>query len=255
MRYVNMLFIILMMSFKLSAQTVVNAEKLEGYIRDGYYAGGEADIGIERGNSDVTEFEAMTITGYKSQKHWIKFLSGFKFLSEEKTSLIRRYFGQLRYNFILSDAYRTFVFYQLQHNRSLLLKNRQLIGVGFRGSFAISDLTQFDLGTGLMVERESLDSEKITPDDDPISKDFRLANLFLLRHTFNQLFSIMNVAYFQPRVTDFKDFRLFDELSLIINIRTNFKLDVSLVWLYDSRPPMTVKRYDFSMKNGVIFHF
>lgn len=48
------------------------------------------------------------------------------------------------------------------------------------------------------------------------------------------------------------DFRFFDEISLVLELNKNLGIYFSFVYRYDNRPPSSLKRYDISLKNGVI---
>ena len=255
MKTVTFVFLLILFCRCAWAQTIINVEKLQAYTKEGFYFGCMASLELEKGNSDVLEIEEVSVIGYHSKKHWIKLFTGMEFLSGGDDDLIKRIAGQLRYNYLFSPICRLFLFYQLQHNQLVLLERRQLIGSGIRKTFKLSNSTSLDVGSGIMYEKERLDVKKIAVHDDPTSECFRLTNLIFIKGVLSPSLSLINVSYFQPRVNRLVDFRFFDEISLVLKVSQGLSINCSIVYRYDNRPPSSVKRYDVSLKNGLILKF
>ena len=149
----NLLFLIIN---SVHSQTIVNTEKLATLSQRGFTTGFEFNFDFEEGNSDIIELNGKSIIGYENEIHSLKLLAGLKYLSKNNKKLIHRNFIHLRYNYFLTSTIRSFSFYQLQRNNSLLLKRRQLFGSGMRKVFNLADSLKIDVGSGLMYEMETL---------------------------------------------------------------------------------------------------
>lgn len=255
MKIMTCIFFITLICQNAWTQTIINVEKIKRYTKEGFYFGCEAGIELESGNSNVLEVEEVSVIGYQTKKHWIRLFTGMEFLKGEDDDLIQRMAGQLRYNYIISSSWRLFLFYQHQHNQLVLLKRRRLIGVGIRKSFRITDAVSFDLGSGIMYETEHLDDQGLTLYEDAVSNCLRLSNLIVLTAALSPAVNMVNVSYFQPRISHLPDFRFFDEISLLFMINKKLGATLSLVYRYDNRPPSSVKCSDLSFKNGMILRF
>jgi len=236
------------------AQTIINTEKLQSYAKPGWFAGLQSDVNLERGNSEVFEIAGQSIIGYQQTHHAIKLLSGLKYLTEDQNSITSRNFLQVRYNYILNPTYRTFSFYQYQHNKSLILKSRQIVGAGLRRKFGSKDLPTFHLGMGLMYENEMLNKSKLLPGESSSLNRLRVDAIGFFNYSITSNTTLTNSTYYQPAVSDFGDFRLFDEMSLNVAINKYAELNLSFLWRYDHQPPGTLKKYDINITSGIGIH-
>lgn len=236
------------------SQTIINTEKLQSYAKPGWFAGLQSDINLERGNSEVFEISGQSIIGYQQTHHAVKLLSGFKYLTENQNSITSRNFLQVRYNYIFNSAYRTFTFYQYQHNKSLILNSRQIIGAGLRRKFGSKDLPTFHLGMGLMYENERLNRSKLLPGETSNLNALRIDAIGYFTYGITSNTTLINSTYYQPAVSDFGDFRLFDEMSLSVAINKYAELNLSFLWRYDHQPPGTLKKYDINITTGIGIH-
>ena len=239
----------------LFSQTIVNTEKLASQAEKGYNAGLEFNFDVEQGNSDLIELDGKTLLGYGNDRHLINFMTGLRYLSENENELIYRNFIHLRHNFYFTKTIRSFSFYQLQRNNSLLMKRRQLIGIGVRKVARIIDSLKIDMGSGIMYEMEKLNQPDTVNNEKANQTGYRMANIISLVYQTQSHISILNTIYLQPNLQDFADFRFFNELSISFSINKYLKLNVSSVWRHDSRPPLNLKRNDFNIQTGIVIKF
>lgn len=239
----------------LMPKTIVNTEKLSVYAEQDHLAGIEMNVDIEKGNSNISSFDGTTFLFYEKKNHMIKLVAGWEYLSEEYNDIIERYFLQLRYNYLLGSGFRTFSFYQIQRNKSLLLKRRQLLGTGLRKILSPFDSLKIDAGTGVMIENEFLDIHKISSNEKTEQMTCRISNVVTVLYKLESQFSILNSTFLQPDVKDFRDFRFLNESTLIFTVKKFLLLSTSFIWRYDSQPPGDLKKSDFNLKTGVVLRF
>lgn len=258
MRY-NICILLVAISFtfthSLFSQTIVNTEKLAAQTEKGLNAGLEFNFDFEQGNSDLIELDGKTLLGYGGDMQSIKFMTGVRYLSEDNNELIYRNFIHLRHNYYLTKNIRSFTFYQLQKNNSLLMKRRQLYGTGLRKELTVADSLKIDAGSGLMYEIEKLSHPDTINNEKAYQTVYRMANIISLTYQTESNIFILNTIYFQPDIQDFSDFRFFNELSISFTINKYMKLNVSSVWRHDSRPPLNLKRNDFNIQTGIVMKF
>ena len=258
MRYITFIFSItflFIITNTVPGQTIVNTEKLAGQTDKGFTASLEFNFDFEKGNSDLIELDGKTLLGYGGDKQSIKFMTGLRYLSEDNNELIYRNFIHFRHNFYVAENIRSFFFYQLQKNNSLLLKRRQLIGAGMRKVFKIADSLKIDMGSGLMYEMQKLNQPDTVNNEKADQSAYRMANIISIVYRVKSYISILNTVYFQPDVSEFKDFRFFNELSVSFSINKYMQLSVSSVWRHDSQPPLTLKRNDVNIQTGIVVTF
>lgn len=239
----------------LMSKTIVNTEKLSVYAQKDNLAGLELNFNIEKGNSNIASIDGMTFLFFEKGRQTIKLVTGWEYLSEEQDDIIERHFLQLRHNYFLGSGFRIFSFYQIQRNKSLLLKRRQLAGAGLRKIFSPFDSLKIDAGTGLMIENEHLDIHKISSNEKTEQVTYRMANVMTMLYKFQSQLSFINSTFIQPDVENFKDFRFFNESTFLFSVKKYFSLSTTFIWLYDSHPPGELKKSDFNLKSGIVIQF
>lgn len=217
--------------------------------------GMEIIFDYEQGNSDVIEIDGKSLIGYKGNKHSINFLTGIRYLSEDDSKLIYRTFIHLRHNYYLKYGLRSFTFYQLQSNNALLLKRRQLIGAGIRKVFQFADSLKIDIGSGLIYEMEKLNNPDTVHNEKASQSYYRMANIMSIIYQLKSYMAIVNAVYFQPDISNFRDFRFFDELSLVFSISKYLQFNISSIWRHDSQPPLNLKQNDINIQTGIVVKF
>jgi hypothetical protein len=255
--FMNKLQLVVIMVFlnTVSGQIIVNTEKLANQAGKGLNAGLEFNFDYEQGNSDVIEFNGKALVGTGNDKQSIKLLTGLRYLSEDNNELIYRNFIHLRHNYNFTTSVRSFSFYQLQRNNSLLLKRRQLFGAGIRKVIQFADSLKIDVGSGLIYEMEKLNSPDTINNEKASQSCYRMANIMSIVYQLKSYMFMVDAVYFQPDINNFKDFRFFNELSFTFVITKYLNFNVSTVWRHDSRPPLNLKRNDINIETGIVVRF
>ena len=239
----------------LNGQTIVNTENLTSQTTKGFNLGMEINFDLEKGNADVMEIDGKSLIGYENDHQSIYLLTGVKYLSESNNEVISRKFIHLRHNYFFTRDIRSFSFYQLQRNNTLLLKRRQLFGGGLRKIFKLADSLSIDFGTGLMYEMETLNKRDTVNHEGSDKSAARLANVASIVYKLSGNLSLKDALYLQPDVTQLNDFRFLNELSLSVALKKYLLLSISTVWRYDSKPPLNLEKNDISIHTGIVFNF
>lgn len=252
MRNILLTFLVII-SFNVKSQTIINTEKLISQEDSGFVFSSINNLSIESGNSSLQQIDGSLMFGFAGNKNVLRVFGNYKFLFNNNENLISRTAAQIRHNYLLKNEFRTFAFYQAQNNSSLILKRRQLFGGGLRRIFTLTDSLSLDFGSGVFYENEVLDSEKLSAGETQDCNTYRMANVLSLRFIKLKNISLINTVYFQPNIKDFSDFRFFNELSLGFKINEFMGLSIGFVYRYDSQPPMILKNEDFNFSTGISF--
>lgn len=141
-------------------------------------------------------------------------------------------------------------FYQIQSNKLLDLKNRQLLGAGLRFKFLASGRCNLYLGSLYMFELESTLEHTI-----PIAYH-RLSNYFSVSiKSIKSNIEFTNIVYYQPLLQKFSDFRLSDQMSLLIPISNRIVFTSNIMCYLDKRPPSDVAPYTYQISHGFRYNF
>jgi len=149
---------LLLVPARLSAQTILNVERLQPQDVLGYHWGVEGEFGLDAGNTDAIELNSGLVLGHRrTSGHWLRVFGGVDLTDEEGAERETDLYLHLRYNHQLTERLKTFHFVQLQDNRTGWLRERWLVGSGLRLR-VMDGVAKLDLGSGAMFEAEELDA-------------------------------------------------------------------------------------------------
>lgn len=240
-------------------QTIVNTEKLFNADSTRFKFSSELVGNLISGNASVFLLEYSANTAYSFRKNQLMLLSGGELINEEKEIVSNSHFGQFRYSYNHSDWIAPFVFYQLQSNEILLLKRRQLAGVGNRMNmfrYLNSDSLEMfvsRLTFGVMWEEELLNRNDLSLNEVYYTSYIRANTSFILSIALNEKTSFINTTYYQPYFSNFSDFRLLNETNLIFQVTDKLSFSIDFEIRYDSDPPGMLKSSDFNSNFGLLF--
>lgn len=142
-----------------------------------------------------------------------------------------------RYNRFFTEKAIGEVFAQGEYNEFLLLDLRALAGVG--GRFSLFDEEHADgwLGLGYMAELERLTPDAIDPDEPADVLAHRLTSYLTLSVMINERTDLTTTTYFQPRLTQLTDFRVYNESTLTLGLSEWLAWAVTFTLRHDSDPP------------------
>jgi hypothetical protein len=242
------------------AQSIVNTEKLFHSNDEGLASAAELMGSAISGNANVLLLEYSLNFRYRWKKNNLKFLSGGEYIREDNIDVSNSLFGQLRYNYHFSEKSRLLCLYQLQFNKILLLNQRQLIGLGFRqtiieaGADSASNF-KVDLTAGMMQEEEILNSETLLPGEKNYTNYTRTMLSLVLALQLKENITLINTTYLQQYIKNWSDYRLFNEVNLLIGINEWLSLSCDLEIRFDSEPPSSLKDKDINTNLGLLLNF
>ena len=108
------------------SQSIVNTEKLFTNNGEGLGVSSELSGSSISGNASVLLLEYGLNFSYKNDKHYLRLLSGGEYINEDNEEVSNSLFTQFRYNYLINEKSRLFVFTQVQSNAILLFEQRLL---------------------------------------------------------------------------------------------------------------------------------
>ena len=232
-------FIILLFFITISnvfSQGVINSEKLLAHEVDKYYFIFSPSLDLQNGNSDVLEASLQLSSLYKiTKRHWVKGTGGLDIIQEDKEDISNDKFCQLRHTYKLNEWSHTFSFFQLQNSYALGVKKRQLLGTGVRVKLKKGAKLRFDIGVGIMNEKEEYNH------DIPIANKYRATSMIILQHSFDAVL-LKNVTYYQPDISNVWDLRLLNEFDLTFVINDWLEYELNYIVRYDNEPPSFLEK-------------
>lgn len=255
-----LIFIVFILGKNIKAQTIINTEKLFSDDSKPFFLSGELAGSLIAGNASVFLLNYSLNTSYQFDKSKFILLGGGEYISESNNVISNSIFGQLRYTYKLHKSGYLFSFYQLQSNFILLLKRRQLGGLGYKQRIfkfeKDSTLSvKLNMTLGGMVEEEVLDQSQLAIGEMFYTLYPRVISSANFVFTLNDKFTFNNTTYFQFYALNPGDYRLLNESSIIFSILDWLSVDVNFVLRYDSQPPSVLTPYDYNLSVGLIFTY
>ena len=240
--------IVLLFSFNLRSQTIINTENLMKSVDSTLSIGFGVNGDFKFGNLELYQFNITNQIGKKFDNHLIRLLFNYEYISENNEVLASDYTAQLRYNYNIGN-HSIFSFIQSQKSRALNLNYRNLIGGGYRHNIYKKDENYFDLSAGVFFENELYLKDT---DEEIMVVNYRasLSSFFKVRVSKK---SFINTSiYYQINLDNVKDARLF------IEPRWYYEFDKISVYLttqirHHTTPYIDIKKTDSELLVGLEF--
>ena len=210
-------------------------------------------VGVSLSAARFTQsFVAADLNGqiqFKTNKNLYLLVGDFQIVNAGGESFNNSGFGHFRFNRKLSSLIRGELFTQIQYNSVTKITRRVLNGAGLRFKLSQYETAKIYWGIAYMFEYEEV------KDQIEKNEDSRLSSYFTFTLAPVPTISLRNTTYVQPKLADFKDYRLANNTVLNFGISSRLKFTTVFSFLYDSRPPIDVPTINYQVKNGLNYKF
>ena len=252
----------------LPAAAQVNTESMRvGAEEPGWASTIDLSSSLQRGN---TEREILG-AGARIQYAWLNATDGedaphrptnvvflttnYSFTRLNENRFVNNALSHLRFIREHSARFSYEVFGQHQFNEFTRLEQRLLFGGGGRFQVLESPRAEVFLGTGYMLERETLDLPAELSGARR-SEHHRSTNYLTVRYNSrDERLRLVETLYFQTRFDRVEDYRLLSETSFEIQLLRRLALAINLNVAHDSEPPTGVKETDVVLSNSLRYSF
>lgn len=233
-----------------NGQTIINAERFNQGV-DSTHFGILLNYSGNRGNVAVDRVEVQPTAVFIGKKHDVKLLASYASLFQGVDKVLNSGFVHARHSYKLNPKFQTFVFSQAQYNEVLLLRQRIAAGGGFRFNVVRKDSLGLSAAVGVMYENELLDRAQLLATENWETNYIRSSTLLSFKWMLSDRVQLDNVVYFQPRLGEFSDYRILNDLSIKFQINSYFQFLLIGSYRYDSLPPLVLKKYDMNANVGL----
>lgn len=240
-----------LLPFRLDGQ-IVNIERKRisadstGFLGEGYlnFAGAKTTKSVlALGTGILLEYKSKN-----SNDLWL-LISDFNLVSGDKEKFTNNGFAHLRYNRKLGKTIRWEVFSQLQYNSLTKIDKRGLAGTGLRFKMTQYEKAKFYLGVAVMYEYEELLDPRV------IYHDQRMSSYLSFTLLPEETVTLSSTTYVQPLLRDFRDYRIYSENTLDLEITKKLIFTATVRYSFDTRPPEGVPTSTYSFANGLKIQF
>lgn len=249
MRYLLFMFFIFN-TFSISGQ-ILNVESLRKVTdTSGFTGSASLDISLKRDKNEYYEIGNVIHIQYKMHRHLVLWKNDLHLKSIEGNKFENSASAHLRYNYRFHPSIAGEIFVQAQYNKVSKIDFRGLVGIGPRFKMTNAENYKVYLGLTMMYEQEELDEINI-----PVQRDLRGSSYLSFSLHPTPVLSIVGTTYYQPKLRDFKDYRVSSETSLVFNVFARLAFKTSYVFIYDSFTAEEVPTSQYELKTGVVYNF
>lgn len=198
------------------AQGIVNTEKMLSDADKTLTINLDVSGDISLGNILLYRINTQVSAGIRRGPHLARTLYGYDYLNSDGTVKSSDLFNQWRYNYYI-NRHSLYAFYQIQNAKSLKLKNRQLVGGGFRYNLIKKEADYLDVALGGFYESEIYNQAESSGGRFVMQHVRGNANVFSsLQITENTRW--LNTFYFQHSLKNEGDYRLYLESKVTYDL-------------------------------------
>ncbi len=247
-----LLLLILSTLFMQIKSQVVNIEKKRKRNHNGLQGNFSLSLNFKDNGKKIYNGKNNIDIQYTKNASTFIFLNELKLMRVDTNNLINSGFQHLRYNYTIKDSsFLTLeAFVQNQYNSAKLLKRRVILGFGPR--FRIVDKKNFLLYFAPLTMYEY---EQLSDDNETVNELIKLDAYLSLWFKISKFISVGTISYYQPDYTDFNNYRISSETSLIFKLTSKLSFKFVYNMNYDSRPPEDIQKLFYGFTNKITYSF
>jgi putative salt-induced outer membrane protein YdiY len=206
------------------------------------------------GNTDFQIINAVTHLYYDWGKDYTFFVGNAGYGWQNKEAFSNEALAHLRYVIWINNLLQTELFIQFNYNKKRLLLARELYGTGIRLKLITEKSLKIRYGLAYMFEREEYDLPANSVHG-RITNASRISSYATFNILLKDGFLFISVTYFQPKISNWKDFKSISDNSFVSELSSLIDLTFGVSLRYDSRPPDAIKKLDTVTKFGLSIKF
>ena len=205
------------------------------------------NFGLLQNTQRLMSFNNSSGLQFQHTKFRSIFLTNFSFSSTDNNDIERSGFLHLRFENSISKYWSFEYFGQAQMDVPLKINQRYLLGGGLRASLRMRKKLSFYTGHLLMLE---YDEEIETAIE---HKDMRLSSYLNLNWHPSQDFTCLLIAYYQPRLDKFSDYRISFQGQLSFKIWKSLSFNFNAQYAFDAFPVAlpNIPQQTYKLSNGI----
>ena len=209
---------------------------------------GNFDLGLNftKNTEEIFQFNNILRLNYKVRNHILTLNNNIAFVSKTgQEELLNKGKQDLKYELTSKNLNIRFLFQNL-YDIDKKIKNRYTIGIGVSYSL----FSKKSVNIGITIQREK---ENVLGRENKLQNRLN-SNILFTKKIKNSMQITLKNSY-QPNLDGFGDFRWISNLSVRMNLSTQFLLSINTNFNYDSEPEIGIPETDYQLINGISYSF
>jgi putative salt-induced outer membrane protein YdiY len=247
----KLFFITILLFPILTFSQIINVESLRKVTDTSGWTGNTSlNFSLTKNTNTLIRLNNNIHVQYKMNRHLVLFVNNLGFERAGEQSFVNNGSQHLRYNYKLSDLIVWEGFVQSQYNSIAKIKFRGLAGTGPRFKLLGDEKYRMYIGTLVMYEHEELNEENLV-----INRDWRSSNYLSLSFYPTDNITFVSTTYYQPRISQFDDYRIATENSFVLGILEKLSLRLTYTLTFDATPATGVPNTFYNLSTGLLYAF
>jgi uncharacterized protein DUF481 len=209
---------------------------------------------VQKGNVDFQEVSVEVLSQYNLKENkYLMIISG-DFGWEDGKSFSNAMLLHGRNIRDLSAVLKLELFGQVDYDAEHLLQWRALAGAGTRIRLFGGKDNESWMGNSLFYEQEKYDLARSAKHARE-ANNIRFNTYLAINKKLKDFFTWHGVAYYQPKIDNWDDFKLIAETGLLVAFEEKVSLSIGFNYRFDSRPADGIKKNDYKTEMGLLFSF
>jgi putative salt-induced outer membrane protein YdiY len=252
-KLINLFVFLFILSLNIYSQ--INTEKYRSDSDSSGFTGiADIDITAITGNTDFQFINLGSRLNYNWEESYTFIVANGGFGWDKGERIFNQALAHLRHVHSINDVIQVEAFAQTDFNKKRLLIGRELFGAGLRIKILKTDDIKIRFGSSYFYELERYDVEPNSLHGSNLFAN-RLSEYATFELKINNNVQLILIAYVQPNIRIWNDFRIISDNSLMVSLSSLVDLKVNFSLRYDSKPPETIKSTDTITKFGLSFKF
>ena len=209
---------------------------------------GNFDLGLNftKNTEEIFQLNNIFDLNYKLNNHTLKLTNNIAFISKTgQEELLNKGKQDLKYE-LTSKNLNIRLLIQNLYDIDKKIKNRYTTGVGL--SYNLFDKKSINIGITIQREKENV-----------LGRDTKLQNRLnsniLFTKKIKESIAVTLKNSYQPNLDGLGDFRWISNLSIRLNLSTQFLLSINTNFNYDSEPELGIPESDYQLINSISYSF
>lgn len=243
--------VILCFTINSTCAQILNVESLRKVTdTSGFSGNANLNFALKRNTNDFITLSNQIHVQYKMNNHLVLFKNDISFQKIEGDNFENSGIQHLRYNYKITPIVTWEVFGQSQYNKISKINFRGLLGTGPRFKISGKENYRVYAGTLTMLEYEEVDDGVTGIQRDIRGSAYLSCSMFPLENI-----SFVSTTYYQPLYSQFSDYRISSQSSLVTSVYKNFGLKISYTFTYDNSPAAGIPNSQYDFSTGINYSF
>ncbi len=251
--YILLIYVGILVNISHLKSQIINIEDKRVRLGDSITLKGYLDLGLNfyKNDKHLTTARAAFQVEKAVNHHFMMLFGGYNLVKGEGQNFLNDGFMHFRHNIDMNRHLVWETFIQIQYNERTRMLFRGLVGAGLRIKLRLAQKQRFYIGTAYFLEQNQF------RDETPRQLNHRLSTYLSYNVQLPNKSRLVHTSYFQPMLSDAKNFRIASEVSWLMNItnRLIFKATANLSNDNDPRIPAEIPNLTYSWTNGLRWDF